>query len=168
MDDQGAALDEAAWFDGAGLLAVEFEGERSDEGAAAEAHVGDHRAVAEVHAQHHVYQRSGDVVRDLPAHAGDQLRHGEAEGAEHIAEEGILFKTIAATAGMDEFVFDGREIDADGAAEEDVEVFVRDGARVVLMDRGQGRERHVARSGVGDAGEVGLEIGGGHRHAGNF
>ena len=115
-----------------------------------------------------MYQRSGDVVRDLPAHAGDQLRHGEAEGAEHIAEEGILFKTIAATAGMDELLFDGREIDADGAAEEDVEVFVRDGARVVLMDRGQGRERHVARSGVGDAGEVGLEIGGGHRHAGNF
>jgi hypothetical protein len=52
----------------------------------------------------------------------------------------------------------------DRAAEEHVEVFVRDGARVVLVDRGEDGRGGVTRAGVADAGEVGVEVG----HGGRF
>jgi hypothetical protein len=115
-----------------------------------------------------VEERGADLDGDLPAHAGDELGHAKTEGAEHVAEEGVLLEAVAAAAGVDEFLCDGGGLQADGAAEENIEVFVGDGARVLPVDPRQGGERGVARAGVGDPGEVGVEIGRGRRHPAKF
>jgi len=71
VDDQGLAPDEAAGLDGAELLAVVFEGERSDERTAAEPDVGDEAALREVEVEDHIGERGADVGVNLEAEAGE-------------------------------------------------------------------------------------------------
>ncbi len=100
---------------------------------------------------------SGERPRRMrPGDGGDV----EAEGAERGAEEEILFVAVAAAAVADEFAFDAGKIDRDAAAEEDVEILERNRGHLAELERAEGGERGVARAGVGEAGEVGVEVDG--------
>ncbi|MNN47542.1 hypothetical protein D3C81_1619660 [compost metagenome] len=71
---------------------------------AAEADIGEIALVRHLHAQQHVRQPGGRMVRrQLPAHARGQGYHGIAERLEGGAEQGIELEAVAAAPFGDEF-----------------------------------------------------------------
>ena len=100
-----------------------------------QAHVGEERAFGQLDPQQHVGPRP---QRGCPrSHAGREGHDAEAEAFEGRVEQRVLLEAVAAAAGCHELRLQGGEVEADRAAEEDVEVLEGDRPGVGLVQGGQ-------------------------------
>jgi hypothetical protein len=122
----------------------------------AEAGVGQPDPGARLDPEREVGARAGGAA--VGADPGEHPLHGEAEPLEDRAEQLRLLVAVAAAAAEDDLVLDRLEVDRDPAAQEDVEVLKPNRTQVRAVERRQRCLGRVARAGVADPGQVGLEV----------
>ena len=131
-------VDQAEGFVGRGLFDVGNELQRSSGRVATEADVGQPRFSFGFDAQQHVGARSDRVFGLSPQHASGEVGDLEADRAQDVAEQAVLFEAVAAAMVAHQFALDGCDVEGGGDAEERVEVFERDGGDVRGDDGAQG------------------------------
>ena len=135
--------------------AVPAQRQRGGRGVA-EAGVGQPDAGARPDPEREVGARPGRAA--VRADPGEQPVDGEAEPLEDRAEQLRLLVAVAAAAAEDDLLLDRLQVDGDPAAQEDVEVLEPDRAQMRAVQRRQRRLGRVARAGVADPGQVGIEV----------
>ena len=124
--------------------------------ATAETDVRNHGRVIHRHPQQHV--GSGPDPGISQAHPCGQGCDGIPQRFQHRAEEQIVFEAIAPAAAGNEFGLEACQIQSNGAAQKDVEVFKGNVSGVRQVQRVQYIEGGLPLTGVADALQIGVQI----------
>ena len=111
--------------------------------------------------------RRGEIAGVLPADARAVRGDVEPERIEHEHEKPVVLETVTAALRGDQFVLDRFGCERNRASEEHVEVFKRNGHRVMGRNFVKGGKSRFAKAGVSDTVEICVEVEGGvDRHGG--
>ena len=140
------------------LLPLGVQANRRGEGEPAHPDVGQPARAVDLHLQEHVRARRRFGARAIDPDARAARLDAEPHRLEHLEKKTVLLEAVAAPSPPDQLVEDGLRAELDRAPEQHVQVLERDRLRVGRRERVQRRQRRRARSGVADAGEVGVEV----------
>jgi hypothetical protein len=146
------------------LRHVGHERQRGVHQVAAEAGIGDAGhglpALVHRHLQQHVVARARrGLGRAHPHHARGQRRHLEAQGFQGELEQQVLLETVAAAAGPHELVLHRLGVERRRRAQQRVDVVVGNVGRLARAQLAQQGQAGLPGAGVGQALEVGVEVG---------
>ncbi len=98
------------------------------------------------------------VFGHAPTHPPGQAGHLEAQGGQHRLEQPVLLVAVAAAAAGHELGLKIAQLQRDGRAHQGVEVLEGDGGRVQPVQLGKHGQGRLTRTGIADAGEIGIEV----------
>src|SRR5690349_7060388 len=94
------------------------------------------------------------------AYARCERGDGKTHGLQHILEQVVLLEAIPSAMMPNESLLQRSGVERDGALQQDVNVFDRDGTNMRLVQRPQGRKIRPQFTGISDAAAVRSEVDG--------